>query len=104
MDTSPERTDRRRRGRLQAAISAAIWAIDEAVSRDVPPRIVQALPIEKDSTAPADGFSIETQYAESSLRTVTAAVKGTKRPVKVETDILWGPLRAHWSTNLKMPP
>jgi nucleotide-binding universal stress UspA family protein len=74
----------------QAAINAVVWAIDEAVNRDVPLRIVQVLPIERDSAA--DAFSIEAQYAESSLRAVTAAVKATKKPVNIETDILWGPV------------
>jgi nucleotide-binding universal stress UspA family protein len=76
----------------QAAINAAIWAIDEAASRDVPLRLVHVLPIERDSAAPADDFGIEAQYAESSLRAVTAAVTAAEKPVKVETDILWGPV------------
>lgn len=74
----------------QAATNAALWAIDEAVSRDVPLRIVQVIPIEKDSAG--DDFSIETQYAESSLRAVMRAVTATEKAVKVETDILWGPV------------
>ena len=43
-----------------------------------------------DETAPQDAFRLEVQYAESSLRAASAAVGATDKPVKVETDILWG--------------
>lgn len=73
-----------------AAINATQWAVDEAISRDVALRIVHVTRIEGDETAPADGFRLEVQYAESSLRAATAAVKATGKPVTVETQILWG--------------
>ena len=73
-----------------AAINAAKWAIDEAISRDVPLRIVHVTHIEGDETASQDAFRLEVQYAESSLRAASAAVEATGKPVKVETDILWG--------------
>jgi nucleotide-binding universal stress UspA family protein len=76
----------------QAALNAVVWAVDEALDRDAPLRIVHVLPIEKDPDAPDDAFRLEVQYAESSLRAATAAVKDTEKPVKVETDILWGPV------------
>ena len=57
-----------------AAINAAKWAIDEAISRDVPLRIVHVTHIEGDETAPQDAFRLEVQYAESSLRAASAAV------------------------------
>jgi nucleotide-binding universal stress UspA family protein len=72
-----------------AAINAAKWAIDEALSRDVPLRIVHVTHIEGQSAAP-DAFRLDVQYAESSLRAATAAVEATGKPVKIETDILWG--------------
>lgn len=73
-----------------AAISAAKWAIDEAISRDVPLRIVHVTNIEGQPAAPQDAFRLDVQYAESSLRAATAAVEATGKPVKIETDILWG--------------
>jgi nucleotide-binding universal stress UspA family protein len=76
----------------QAGVNAALWAIDEAIDRDVPLRIVHVLGAEEDPAAPADAFSLEIQYAESSLRAATAVVKDTEKPVKIETDILWGPV------------
>jgi nucleotide-binding universal stress UspA family protein len=71
----------------QAALNAAIWAIDEALSRDVPLRVVHVTGVEQQ---PADDVRLEIDYAETSLRAVTAAVKATEQPVKIETDILWG--------------
>ena len=53
-------------------------------------RIVHVTRIEGDETAPQDAFRLEVQYAESSLRAATAAVKATGKPVTVETQILWG--------------
>lgn len=76
----------------EAAINAVKWAIDEAVARGAPLRIVHVLPVEKDSAAPADAFKVEVQYAESALRAATAAVMATEKTVKIETDILWGPI------------
>ena len=73
-----------------AAINAANWAIDEAISRDVPHRIVHVTHIEGQPAAPEDAFRLDVQYAESSLRAATAAVQATVKPVKIETDVLWG--------------
>lgn len=73
-----------------AAINAAKWAVDEAISRDVPLRMVHVTHIEGAPTAPRDTFRLEVQYAESSLRAATAAVEATGKPVKIEADIVWG--------------
>ena len=73
-----------------AALDAAKWAIDEAISRDVPLRIVHVTHIERQPASPEDAFRLDVQYAESSLRAATAAVEATGKPVKIETDILWG--------------
>ena len=73
-----------------AAINAAKWAIDEAISRDVPLRIVHVTHIEGEPASPEDTFRLDVQYAESSLRAATAAVEATGKPVKIETEILWG--------------
>ncbi len=73
-----------------AAIDAAKWAIDEAISRDVPLRIVHVTHIEREPASPEDTFRLEVQYAESSLRAATAAVEANGKPVKIETEILWG--------------
>ena len=73
-----------------AAIDAAKWAIDEAISRDVPLRIVQVTHIQREPASPEDTFHLDVQYAESSLRAATAAVEANGKRVKIETEILWG--------------
>ena len=76
----------------KASITAVKWAIDEAVSRDVPLRLVHVTHIEEQAAAPEDAFRLDVQYAEAALRAASAAVKATgKKPVTVETQILWGP-------------
>jgi nucleotide-binding universal stress UspA family protein len=74
----------------RAAISAAVWAVDEAISRDVPLRIVHVTHIRQASIAPKVQFSLEKGYAEAALRQAHAAIEGTGRPVKVETVVLRG--------------
>ena len=71
-----------------AAIKAALWAIDEATSRDVPLRIVYVTKIAEE-TFSTDGLRLEAQYAEAALSTAYAAVEAAGKPVKVETEILW---------------
>lgn len=76
-----------------AAIEAAIWAIDEAVSRDVALRIVHVAHLEEPHATTDDDFRLDVQYAESSLRTAAAAVEATGKHVKIETEILWGTVK-----------
>ncbi|HVQ50656.1 MAG TPA: universal stress protein [Mycobacterium sp.] len=76
-----------------AAIDAAIWAIDEADSRDVPLRIVHVTHIEEQRLATDDDFRLGVEYAEASLRAATAAVEATGARVKIETEVLWGTVK-----------
>ncbi|MEE6176240.1 universal stress protein [Mycobacterium sp. 050134] len=72
-----------------AAINAAKWAAAEAVSRNVPLRLVQAVP-ERCADEGMDDGSLEVQYAESALRDADAALQATGEPVKVECGIVRG--------------
>ena len=76
----------------QAAIQAAEWAIDEAVSREVPLRLVEVIPRQAEPVPPASvgNVRMEVEYAEASLRIAAAAVAADGKPVKVETAILQG--------------
>src|SRR6202165_2631356 len=74
----------------KAAVNAAKWAIDEAISRDVPLRLVYVTHIREASIAPRVDFHFEQQYAEAALRQAHAAVEATGRLVKVETAVLRG--------------
>lgn len=64
-----------------AALRAAVWAVDEAVSRDIPLRLVHAFDVDD---------SREPHAAESAVRHVIAAVEATGGPVKIETDFIRG--------------
>jgi nucleotide-binding universal stress UspA family protein len=68
-----------------AAINAARWAAAEAVSRNVPLRLVHAIPADA-----AGDQSLEVEYAQASLRAADAALAATGEPVKVECDIVRG--------------
>lgn len=76
----------------QAAIAAAEWAVDEAVSRDVPLRLIHVIPdqVEPGTPASADNKRLELEYGEAALRSASAAVAAAAQPVKVETVILRG--------------
>lgn len=72
----------------RAAIEAALWAIEEAVGRGVPLRLVCVTKTEHPS---ADDYYADIHHAEDSLRAAQAAVEATGRSVKVETAIVTGP-------------
>jgi len=62
----------------QAAVNAALWAVDEAVSRDIPLRLVAVVE------------SGDTGLAERALRSAVTAVEATHRPVKIDVDLAHG--------------
>jgi nucleotide-binding universal stress UspA family protein len=63
----------------RTAVRAALWAIDEAISRDIPLHLVAA------ATSPA-----ERAEAELAIRSAAAAVEATGRPVDLDTRVLDG--------------
>jgi nucleotide-binding universal stress UspA family protein len=84
----------------QTAIRAAQWAIDEAISRSVPLRLVY---VTKATHPSADDYYKDIHHAEASLRAAQAAVEGIGKPVKVETATLTGPPGVALVRNLAMP-
>lgn len=68
-----------------AAINAAKWAAAEAVSRNIPLRLIHAIPRRR-----AGDDSLDIEYAQSSLRAADAALQDMGTPVKVECDIVRG--------------
>ncbi|HUH69474.1 MAG TPA: universal stress protein [Mycobacterium sp.] len=72
-----------------AAINAAKWAVTEAVSRNIPLRLVHAIPKRHADAATGDE-SLDIEYAETSLRAADAALQAMGEPVKVECDIVHG--------------
>jgi nucleotide-binding universal stress UspA family protein len=71
-----------------AAINAAKWAVAEAASRDIPLRLIHAIP--ERPHAPAGEDSLDIEYGESALRTVTAALHAMAQQVKIDVDIVRG--------------
>ena len=74
----------------RAAINAALWAVDEAVGRDVPLRLVYVTGESRPSSAPYETHDLKIEYGETSLRAASSAVAATGKTVKVEAQILWG--------------
>lgn len=71
----------------QASVHAAEWAVDEALGRGVPLRLLAAI----QATHPSnDDYYRDLKHAEASLRAAQAAVDATGLPVKVETEIRRG--------------
>lgn len=66
----------------RSAVTAALWAADEAVARDVPLRLV--------SVIDANGGSPDVATAETRVRQAVTAVESTYDAVKVEVEILQG--------------
>jgi nucleotide-binding universal stress UspA family protein len=75
-----------------AARNAAVWAVDEAVSRDIPLRLLSV--IDPTDLCSADTDRIQFASARAALYDAQRAVEATGKPVKVETEVVVGkPLR-----------
>ncbi len=74
----------------KSAIRAALWAVDEAVHRDIPLRLVHV--IDAAAHGSADASRHDRGYAAASRAAHTAwrAVEATGKPVKIEMEILRG--------------
>jgi nucleotide-binding universal stress UspA family protein len=72
-----------------AAINAAKWAVTEATSRDIPLRLIHAIP-ERQADGPAGDERLDIEYGETALRAASAALHALGEPVKVETDLVHG--------------
>ena len=80
---------------VRAALDAALWAVDEAVSRDIPLRLVYAIDSTDNSDTDTQGAARKLATAELSVRYAFTAVESTEKPVKIEVEILHGhPTRA----------
>ena len=75
----------------KAAIRAALWAVDEAVSRDVPLRLLYAIEQGHAQEAEPEAMARELATAETAVRRALTAIEATGHPVKIETEIAQGP-------------
>jgi len=73
-----------------AAVGAAVWAVNEAIHRDVPLRLVYVIQIPDGPMSSDRADAAEHDYAESSLRAARLAVEETGLPVKIDTAVLYG--------------
>lgn len=72
----------------RAATNAALWAVDEAVSRDIPLRLVYVID-QMDSSDPG-AHTGRLVAGRAALNDACRTVDATGVPVKVESEILWG--------------
>jgi nucleotide-binding universal stress UspA family protein len=65
-----------------AAVGAALWSIDEAVSRNIPLRLVYVM---KATHPSKDSYDRDLHHAKASLHAAQAAVEAAEKTVKIET-------------------
>ena len=73
----------------RAAIRAALWGVDEAVSRDIPLRLLYALN-QSGQTSPVDDAAGKVKAAGTAVRDAYTAVESSGKPVKIEVEIAKG--------------
>lgn len=71
----------------RAAIQAALWAVDEAVSRDIPLRLLYAIEPDESSQVPPDRAARKLAIAENAVRYAFTAVEAAEKPVKIEVEV-----------------
>jgi nucleotide-binding universal stress UspA family protein len=74
----------------KAALHATEWAIDEAIARDVPLRLICVVGLGPEAGLSPNEIELDVEYAESVLRQASAAIEATGKDVKVDTAILRG--------------
>lgn len=72
----------------RAAVDAALWAVDEAVSRNIPLRLVYAIEPSDIARLDAQVAAHELATAEIAVRHAFVAIESTEKPVKIEVEIL----------------
>ncbi|MBV8928178.1 MAG: universal stress protein [Mycobacteriaceae bacterium] len=71
----------------KSAVCAALWAIDEAVSRDIPLRLLYAVGQLDAKDLHPDDAARKLAAAETAVRYAVTAIESTDRPVKIEVEI-----------------
>jgi nucleotide-binding universal stress UspA family protein len=74
----------------RAAVSAAKWAIDEALSRQMPLRLVYVIPHKGTQLASAPISEWEFERGEMALSQAEGAIVRAGKPVEIETAVLSG--------------
>lgn len=79
----------------RSAVRAALWAVDEAINRDIPLRLVSIVEPRSGAAPDSQQHARDLASAELALRYAYAAVDATGRPVKIETDLAHGHAAAY---------
>jgi nucleotide-binding universal stress UspA family protein len=74
----------------KAAVRAAIWAVDEAISRDIPLRLVHVITPDANAYVHLGDLDRDWARAEHVAHVAWKAVEATGKPVKIEMEILRG--------------
>ncbi|MBB2990336.1 nucleotide-binding universal stress UspA family protein [Mycolicibacterium iranicum] len=73
-----------------AAVDAAIWAVDQAIDRDLPLRLVYVIDRDDHADIDAEAQARRIATAAVAMRHALRAVEATERPVEIEMEILQG--------------
>jgi nucleotide-binding universal stress UspA family protein len=73
----------------RSGLTAALWAVDEAVNRDIPLRLAYVID-EPGEPRTTDDAAHALAAAEIAVRHAFVAVESTNKPVKIEVEILQG--------------
>jgi nucleotide-binding universal stress UspA family protein len=72
----------------RSALNAALWAADEAVSRDIPLRLIYAIDPADTAGSDREADARDLSKAEVAVRYAFMAVESTGKPVKIEIEIV----------------
>lgn len=72
------------------SVDAALWAIDEAVSRDVPLRLLYVVEPRGHGAIDPEQEARDLACADVSIRRTLVAVESAEKPVKIEWEVLHG--------------
>jgi nucleotide-binding universal stress UspA family protein len=75
----------------RAAIDAALWAVDEAVARDIPLRLLYAIEPDDFAETPPDRAARKLTIAENAVRYASTTTEAADKPVRIEIEIAQEP-------------
>jgi len=73
----------------KASMRAALWAVDQAVSRDAPLHLLCAIEQDQNQREPDDATR-KLATAEAAVRHAVNAIEAAGKPVKIETEVAYG--------------
>ena len=74
----------------RGAVDTALWAIDEAVERDLPLRLVYAIADRDRGAVDAQNIAHDFATGEAAVRYAAMAIESVDKPVKIEVEIVQG--------------